>query len=78
MGEFNNLPSEGWRAYLKDGTFVEGLRGDMEHVHYDPRGGSVVPVHWRDQVTGEGGDLRNTPIGEAFQKIQEIRSNREG
>ncbi len=58
-----------WRSKpLKDGTFVEGVKHSGEHLHYDPRGGSDIPVHFRNEVTGEGIDLRNTPLKDLRKK----------
>lgn len=52
-----------WRRRLKrDGTFVEGVRHSGEHVHYDHRQGSDIPVHWRDETSGAGMNLRDEPI----------------
>lgn len=52
-----------WRRTLKgDGTFVEGVRHSGEHVHYDNRDGSDIPVNWRDETSGRGLNLRNEPI----------------
>ncbi|RME04055.1 MAG: hypothetical protein D6805_04305 [Planctomycetota bacterium] len=51
-----------WRANCKDGTFVEGIKHSEEHVHYDSSGGSDIPVNWRNEKSGEGVNLRNTPL----------------
>lgn len=54
-----------WRSDpLKDGTFVEGIRHEPEHVHYDPRGGSDIPVNWTNQETNESINLRTTPLSD--------------
>jgi len=52
-----------WRNNVpKDNTFVEGLKKSGEHLHYDKSGGSDVPVNWRNEKTGEGVNLRSTPL----------------
>lgn len=53
-----------WRHTLADKSFVEGVKGSGEHVHYKNSGGSDVPVNHRNETTGAGTDLRSTPISE--------------
>ncbi len=52
-----------WRRGIKkDNTFVEGVKKSGEHVHYDPKSGSDMPVNHRNENTGEGINLRKTPL----------------
>ena len=53
------------RDYLKDGTFIEYSKNEDYHVHYDPRGGSDIPVAVHDNGPTE--NIRNTPISELKQ-----------
>lgn len=63
------------RTVGADKSFIEGLKGDGEHVHYNSSGGSDVPVHWRNERTGEGVSLRSLPIGEALDRIRKSRES---
>lgn len=46
------MSEETFRRILRDGSFIEGRKGDFTHVHYDPSTGSDVPVAIKDEQTG--------------------------
>ena len=54
---------ETWRKEIKkDKSFIEGVKNSGEHLHYNSDKGSDIPVNWRNEKTGEGKNLRETPL----------------